>query len=57
MNKLVSLDNLCELSTRDKIFAAEAFLKEQPQVDIPVQHYFSQGVYAREITIPAGVRF
>jgi len=52
MNELVSLDSL---STRDKIFAAEAFLKEQPQVEIPVQHYFSQGVYAREITIPAGV--
>jgi|SRR6185436_13217823 len=40
---------------RDKIFAAEEFLKEQPQVDIPVAHYFSEGVYAREITIPAGV--
>ena len=52
MNELVSLDNL---STRDKIFAAEAFMKEQPQVEVPVKHYFSQGVYAREITIPAGV--
>lgn len=52
MNKLVSLD---VISTRDKIFAAEAFMKEMPQVEIPVQHYFSQGVYAREITIPAGV--
>jgi hypothetical protein len=40
---------------RDKIFAAETFLKELPQVSIPIQHYFSQGVYAREITIPAGV--
>jgi len=52
MNELVSLDNL---TTRDKIFAAEAFMREQPQVEIPVKHYFSQGVYAREITIPAGV--
>jgi len=52
MNELVGLDSL---NTRDKIFAAEAFMKEQPQVEIPVQHYFSQGVYAREITIPAGV--
>lgn len=40
---------------RDKIFAAEEYLKQQPQIDIPVQHYFSQGVYAREIKIPAGV--
>lgn len=52
MNELVSLE---ALSTREKIFAAEAFMKEQPQVNIPVQHYFSQGVYAREITIPPGV--
>src|SRR5579859_3741447 len=40
---------------RDKIFAAEAYLKEQPQVEIPVKNYFSQGVYAREITIPEGI--
>src|SRR5438309_9719753 len=53
MNEMVSLDNLCVLSTRDKIFAVEDYLKQQPQVSIPVQHYFSQGVYAREITIPA----
>lgn len=52
MNELVNLE---ALSTREKIFAAEAFMKEQPQISIPVQHYFSQGVYAREITIPAGV--
>lgn len=53
MNEMVSLDNLCVLSTRDKIFSVEDYLKQQPQVSIPVQHYFSQGVYAREITIPA----
>ena len=52
MNKLISLDSI---STKDKIFAAEAFLKEQPQIEIPVQHHFSQGVYARTIIIPAGV--
>lgn len=52
MNELVSLENL---NTRDKIFAAEAFMKEQPQVEIQVRHDFSQGVYARTITIPAGV--
>jgi hypothetical protein len=26
-----------------------------PQVELPVRHYFSPGVYARELTIPAGV--
>lgn len=39
---------------RDKVSAAEEYMKLQPQVDIEVKHYFSHGVYAREITIPAG---
>ena len=51
MNELASLN----LNTRDKIFAAETFLRDYPQVEIPVRHDFSQGVYARTITIPAGV--
>jgi hypothetical protein len=42
-------------TVKSKIFAAEAYMREMPQVDIPVKNYFSQGVYAREITIPAGV--
>jgi len=42
-------------STRDKVFAAEAFLKEQPQVELKVVHHFSKGVYARELHIPAGI--
>jgi hypothetical protein len=32
----------------------EARMKEEPQVEIPVFHHFSYGVYAREIHIPAG---
>lgn len=40
---------------RAKILALEAEMKKQPQVEIPVRHYFSAGVYAREITIPKGV--
>jgi len=39
----------------DKVFAAEAFMKEQPQVELKVVHHFSKGVYARELHIPAGV--
>lgn len=27
---------------------------DMPQVEIPPRHYFAQGLYAREITIPAG---
>ena len=40
---------------KSKIFDAEAYMRKMPQVDIPIKKYFSQGVYAREITIPAGV--
>lgn len=40
---------------REKILSMEAFMLEQPQVEIPVTHHFSQGIYAREITAPAGV--
>lgn len=29
-------------------------MREMPQIDIPVRHLFSPGVYAREISIPKG---
>ena len=38
-----------------KVHALEALMILQPQVEIETKHYFSKGVYAREITIPAGV--
>lgn len=44
-----------ELTLRNKTFIAEDWMKQQPQLDLPVKHYFSKGVYAREIVIPAGV--
>lgn len=37
----------------DKIFEWEEFAKQQPQLDLKVNHYFSHGVYARELLIPA----
>jgi len=46
--------NDLDVSTRDKVLALEAMMKQEPQVEIPVFHYFSRGVYAREIHIPAG---
>jgi hypothetical protein len=39
---------------QNQLMAMDAFMLEQPQVDIPVRHYFAPGVYAREITAPAG---
>jgi hypothetical protein len=41
-------------SEREKVFALEALMKEQPQLDLKVVNYFSHGVYARELHIPAG---
>ena len=46
---------IAEQSTRDKIQSLESVLSKLPQVDIPVVHRYSGGIYAREITIPAGV--
>ena len=40
---------------RQKVLSMEAFMLEQPQVEIPVRHHFCNGIYAREITAPAGV--
>lgn len=38
---------------RYKIFQAEAIMRTQPQLKLEVKHYFSKGVYARELHIPA----
>jgi len=43
------------ISTKGDIDRLEAAMREMPQVEIQEKHYFSDGVYAREITIPAGV--
>lgn len=40
------------LATRDAIDYAERVLRSMPQVEMPVKHYFGDGVYAREIFIP-----
>lgn len=34
--------------------AIEAEMLSRPQVDVPPTHFFLDGLYAREITIPAG---
>ena len=43
-----------ELAIREKLLRLEAELLALPQLEIPVRHYFSPGIYAREVTIPAG---
>ncbi len=51
--KLLSLSD--EDSVRQKVFAFEDAMKEVEQLDLYVEHYFSPGVYARELYIPKGV--
>jgi hypothetical protein len=41
-----------EMSIREKVFILEDEIRKLPPADITERHYFSQGVYAREITIP-----
>lgn len=53
MNKIEPFLDLDALSMRQKVHLLESELLKQPQVEMPVNHYFSQGVYARELTIPA----
>jgi quercetin dioxygenase-like cupin family protein len=37
-----------------EVEAYEIQLKQFEQIDLPVKHYFSKGVYARELFIPKG---
>lgn len=43
---------ICSKDVQNKIMALESEWKKHPQVDIPVIHRYSGGIYAREITIP-----
>jgi len=51
MSELALLNSV---GTRDKVFEIEALMKDMPQLELKVVHYFSKGVYARELHIPAG---
>lgn len=44
-----------ELCARERLERLESAILAEEQIEIPVRHYFiGPGVYAREITIPAG---
>jgi hypothetical protein len=45
---------MSEVSVRDNIIALETAMLKEPQVEIEPTHYFADGIYAREIVIPAG---
>jgi hypothetical protein len=48
------MDDITNVSMRDKVENLEESLKNIPQVECPVKHYFAPGIYAREITIKKG---
>lgn len=43
------------ITARQRVERLERILEQAPQADCPVRHYFVPGMYAREMTIPAGV--
>lgn len=45
--------NLSKEEIQHYITKLEEHMRELPQTEIPLKHYFSKGVYGREIEIPA----
>ena len=43
-----------ELGMRDKVNLAEKYMKTQPQLEMKLEHIFSDGIYARKLYIPKG---
>jgi quercetin dioxygenase-like cupin family protein len=54
MNDLMQPSSTAPAELRHRIQEFEDILLTHDQVDIPVTQYFCNGVYVREITIPAG---
>ncbi len=50
----VTVEEPKELSLREKVFVIEDEMFKHEQLELPVKHYFSDGVYARELFIPKG---
>lgn len=50
----LACDDAATLPMRERVHALEAKLLAMPQLEIVPKHYFADGCYAREITIPAG---
>jgi len=54
MENLLKKFNDLPVVGRDHIAAIEAAMKEMPQAEVPIKHYFADNLYAREIHIPRG---
>ena len=51
MNEIKTIE---EMTNHEVVNALEIEMRKMPQLDLPIKHYFSPGIYARELFIPAG---
>lgn len=50
--KVPSIEPPKHLAIRGDIFALEKQIAAMPQAEMPVRHFFSGGLYARELSVP-----
>lgn len=55
MNNVITIPSDRLFEVRQKVAAFEDLAKQLTQVELPVEHLFTEGVYARRLGIPAGV--
>ena len=48
------MDELVPSDVRQQVFEFEEWVRTLAPVEFPLRHFFAPGVYARELTIPAG---
>lgn len=54
-NNIVSLDRM-QTYTEDQVLdMVQAEIASRPQIDLPVNHVFTKGLYSRELLMPAGI--
>jgi hypothetical protein len=49
------VDEFTQEELREIVYSGEEWLRDRPQVELPVEHYFADGLYMRKILIPKGV--
>jgi hypothetical protein len=57
VGNLLAKPEKCVQLVRDNIAGFESALLAMPQIDLPIQHHFSDGIYGREMFVPAGAGF
>jgi hypothetical protein len=55
MELIPKVDGQLTTVYRQKVMRLEAEMRKLPQIEIPIVHYFSNGMYIREMHVPAGV--